>query len=149
MTSPLSHLDDQGRARMVNVGEKPPRRRSATAAGRLTCAPKTIALLRAGDVPKGDVIAVARIAGIQAAKRCSDLIPLCHLVPLHEAKVDFTLVDDAIEITATARTVHQTGVEMEALTAVSVAGLTLYDMLKAVDKGMRLEGIHLVAKEKA
>lgn len=148
MTSKLTHLDDQGQAHMVDVSEKPPLRRTAVATGTLHCAAATIARLRDDALPKGDVLAVARIAGIQAAKRCSDLIPLCHPVPLHKVAVDFEVGPDRIAIRASALTVHQTGIEMEALTAVSVAALTLYDMLKAVDKGMRIEGIYLVSKEK-
>ncbi len=148
MTSPLSHLDDEGQARMVDVSDKPALRRVATATGTLRCAPETLALLREQNTPKGDVLAAARIAGIQGAKRCADLIPLCHPVPLHKVTVDFEIGADHIGISATALTVHQTGVEMEALTAVSIAALTLYDMLKAVDKSMRVENIRLVSKEK-
>lgn len=148
MSDTFTHLDERGRARMVDVSEKPATRRTAVAAGRLRCLPKTLQLLRDEGLPKGDVLAVARVAGIQGAKRCSELIPLCHPVPLHKVEVDFEVRDDVIEITATALTVHQTGIEMEALTAVSVAALTLYDMMKAVDKSMRLEDIRLVSKEK-
>lgn len=133
---------------MVDVSGKPPVRRVAVAQGCLRCAPETIRILREGNAPKGDVLAVARIAGIQGAKRCSELIPLCHPVPLQKVSVDFSIEEDRIQIIATALTVDRTGIEMEALTAVSVAGLTLYDMLKAVDKGMSLEEIHLVSKEK-
>lgn len=148
MSDTFTHLDERGRARMVDVSEKPATRRTAVAAGRLRCLPKTLQLLRDEGLPKGDVLAVARVAGIQGAKRCSELIPLCHPVPLHKVEVNFEVRDDVIEITATALTVHQTGIEMEALTAVSVAALTLYDMMKAVDKSMRLEDIRLVSKEK-
>ena len=133
---------------MVDVSQKPPLVREAKAVGILRCAPETIARLREEDLPKGDVLAVARIAGIQGAKRCADLIPLCHPIPLHKAAVEFMVGEDRITITATTRTIHQTGVEMEALTAVSVAALTLYDMLKAIDKEMCIEGIRLLEKTK-
>lgn len=149
MTDKLSHLDDRGQARMVDVSAKLATRRLAVARGRITMAPETLALLRAGDTPKGDVLATARLAGIMAAKKTGDLIPLCHPLPLDAVNVDFRL-DDAlpgVEITATATITARTGVEMEALTAVSLAALTLYDMLKAVDKAMRIGDIRLVRKE--
>lgn len=134
---------------MVDVGCKPVQIRSATAAGRLTCRPETIAQLRAMALPKGDVLSVARVAGILAAKRTDELIPLCHSLPLDQVSVGFTIGEAAIEIQATARTSAKTGVEMEALTAVSVAALTLYDMMKAVDKTMAIEGIRVTEKVKS
>jgi cyclic pyranopterin phosphate synthase len=144
----FSHLDRRGAARMVDVGGKPVQSRRAVAVGRLVCARKTIRALKAQALPKGDVLAVARVAGIQAAKRTSELIPLCHPLPLHQVAVDFTVKADRIEIRAETATAGQTGVEMEALTAVSIAALTLYDMMKAVDKAMRIEGVTLQLKEK-
>lgn len=144
----FSHLDAEGQARMVNVGAKPVQRRRAVAEGRLLCAPATIRALKARALPKGDVLTVAQVAGIQAAKRTADLIPLCHPLPLCHVEVSFRVLRNAIVIHCTAETAAQTGVEMEALTGVSVAALTLYDMCKAVDKAMRLEGIHLVEKTK-
>jgi cyclic pyranopterin monophosphate synthase len=144
----FSHLDSTGEARMVDVGAKPVVRREAVASGVLRCAPETIAALREQAMPKGDALAVARVAGIQAAKRTDSLIPLCHSLPLDRVSVDFEIGTDRIAITATAATSAKTGVEMEALTAVSVAGLTLYDMLKAVDKGMVLGEIQLLQKTK-
>jgi cyclic pyranopterin phosphate synthase len=133
---------------MVNVGAKPAQHRRAVAAGTLVCARRTIRALKAAALPKGDVLAVARVAGIQAAKRTSELIPLCHLLPLHHVTVDFAVKVDRIEIRAEASTEGKTGVEMEALTAVAVAALTLYDMMKAVDKAMHIEGVTLLVKEK-
>ena len=144
----FSHLDSAGRARMVDVGAKPDSQRAAIAEGRLHCAPATIGLLRAQALPKGDVLTVAKIAGIQAAKATSTLIPLCHPLPLSGIDVDFTVHDDGIAIRATVRVTGKTGVEMEALTAVSVAALTIYDMCKAVDKGMSIGGIRVVEKRK-
>jgi cyclic pyranopterin phosphate synthase len=146
--SPFSHLDASGEASMVDVGEKPIVRREAVATGILHCAPPTIAALRSQALPKGDVLAVARIAAIQAAKRTDELIPLCHSLPLDRVGVDFEVGEDHITITATVSTSAKTGVEMEALTAVAVAGLTLYDMLKAVDKAMVLGEIQVVKKTK-
>ena len=144
----LSHLDDKGRARMVNVGHKPDTERVAVAKGEVHMRPETLALIREGALKKGDVIAVAEIAGVMAAKRTSDLIPLCHPLPLTQVTVEIALRDDlpGVEITATARTVAKTGVEMEALTAVSVAALTVYDMAKAAEKTMRITNIRLVRK---
>lgn len=133
---------------MVDVSAKPVQHRRAVAAGSLICARQTIRALKAQALPKGDVLAVARIAGIQAAKRTSELIPLCHPLPLHQVKVDFVVKAGRIDIRAEATTEGRTGVEMEALTAVSVAALTLYDMMKAVDKAMRIEGVTLLVKEK-
>ncbi len=144
----FSHLDKTGRARMVDVGAKPLQQRRAVAEGWLRCAPETINQLRARALPKGDVLAVAQIAGIQAAKRTAELIPLCHPLALDVVEVGFALESDRIGIRAVAAITARTGIEMEALTAVSVAALTLYDMCKAVDKGMVIEGIRLVEKTK-
>lgn len=144
----LSHLDADGHARMVDVSAKAETLREATARGRVLMLPATLALIVDGQMPKGDVLAVARVAGIMAAKRTPDLIPLCH--PIQIAGVEVVLTPDpassTIEIEATVRTTGQTGVEMEALTAVSVAALTVYDMCKAVERGMRIEAVRLVAK---
>jgi len=149
MTSPLTHLDAQGAARMVDVGAKPETERSATAKGRVVMAPATLALITSGQVPKGDVFAVARIAGILAAKRTADLIPLCHPLPLTSVEVHLAPGPDgsSVEIEATAKLQGRTGVEMEALTAVSMAALTLYDMCKAADRSMRIEAVRLTAKD--
>lgn len=144
----FSHLDEKGQARMVDVGSKDIIRRTATAKGMIALAPKTLESIQHGKVPKGDVLSVARIAGIQAAKRTDELIPLCHSLPLDVLDIEFEFKDEGIEITAIAKCSARTGVEMEALTAVSVAALTIYDMCKAVDKEMRIGGIHLVRKEK-
>ncbi len=144
----FSHLDERGNAKMVNVGEKPIQRRRAVAAARLVCQPATIRALKNRALPKGDVLTVANVAGIQAAKRTGDLIPLCHPLALCHVEVSFKLKRDAIEIFCTAETNAQTGVEMEALTGASVAALTLYDMCKAVDKTMRIEGVRVVEKIK-
>ncbi|WP_167758848.1 cyclic pyranopterin monophosphate synthase MoaC [Thermaerobacter sp. FW80] len=141
-----THLDAAGRAQMVDTSGKAVTVREAVARGRVRMAPTTLARLRAGDVPKGDVWAVARVAGILAAKETGRLIPLCHPLPLDTVAVDFRLTQDAVEIQATVRTAARTGVEMEALTAVAVAALTLVDMGKALDKGMVVEGIRLVRK---
>ena len=142
----LSHLDADGRARMVDVGDKAITRRTAVATGTFTTTRDVIALIRADDLPKADVLATARIAGIQGAKRTSELIPLCHPLPLSSITVDFELGDDRVVITATARTTGRTGVEMEALTAVAVAGLTLHDMTKAVDPHSVLGDIRVTSK---
>ena len=142
----LTHLDESGAARMVDVSDKPATVRQATAGGRITMSSGALAAIREGTTKKGDVIAVARIAGIMAAKRTSDLIPLCHPIALSSVTVDFDLSDTSISATATARTTGPTGVEMEALTAVSVALLTLYDMAKALDRGMVIGDIRLLAK---
>ena len=133
---------------MVNVGHKPVQRRRAVAEGKLVCAPGTIRALKKNALPKGDVLTVAQIAGIQAAKRTAELIPLCHPLPLNHVQINFRVRATAIEIVCTAETNAPTGVEMEALTGVSVAALALYDMCKAVDKKMRIEGIRLVKKVK-
>jgi cyclic pyranopterin phosphate synthase len=149
MKKTFSHLNADGRARMVNVGAKPVQRRRAVAEGRLVCAPATIRALKKNALPKGDVLTVAQIAGIQAAKRTSELIPLCHPLALNHVAVDFRVRRDAVEIFCTAETSAQTGVEMEALTGVSAAALTLFDMCKAVDKTMRIENVRVVEKTKA
>jgi cyclic pyranopterin phosphate synthase len=142
----LTHIDEHGAARMVDVGSKPATERRAVARGLLRVSKETLALVRDGRTPKGDVLATARIAGITAAKRTSDLIPLTHPLPLTHASVDLSFEPNGIAIQATVATTAQTGVEMEALTAVAVAGLTLYDMLKAIERGARLTDIRLVAK---
>jgi len=147
-TPRLSHVDEHGNARMVDVSAKDVTSREATASGRVVMQPSTLAMIVEGRAPKGDVLATARIAGIMAAKRTHELIPLCHPLPVSGVVVDLTPSEtgDAIEIQATVRVTGQTGVEMEALTAVSVAALTVYDMCKAVERGMRIEGIQLLAK---
>lgn len=145
----FSHLNPQGHASMVNVGTKPVQRRRAVAAGKIVCAPATLRALKKQALPKGDVLTVAQIAGIQAAKRTAELIPLCHPLPLCHVSVEFQLERDGIAICCTTETTAQTGVEMEALTGVSVAALTLYDMCKAVDKTMRIENIRVLEKLKA
>jgi cyclic pyranopterin phosphate synthase len=145
----FSHLDADGRARMVDIGHKPVQARTALAEGMVHCAPETVAALRDRTLPKGDVLTVAKIAGIQAAKRTDELIPLCHSLPLDGVEMRFTLRDGGVFIEAEARTQARTGVEMEALTAVCVAALTLYDMCKAVDKGMIIGEVRLVQKTKA
>ena len=144
----LTHLDEEGRVRMVDVGDKPDTERVAIARGEVTMRPETLRLIADKGVPKGDVLAVAQVAGIMAAKRTPDLIPLCHPVLLTKVDVEFRIDEEApgIEITATARSRGKTGVEMEALTAVSVAALTIYDMAKAVEKTMRIGDIRLVRK---
>ena len=144
----FSHLDARGNARMVNVGAKPEQRRRAVATARLVCQAATIRALKQHALPKGDVLTVAQIAGIQAAKRTADLIPLCHPLPLTHVEVDFRLKRNTIEITCAAETTAQTGVEMEALTGASLAALTLYDMCKAVDKTMIIENIRVLEKIK-
>ena len=144
----LTHLDEQGRARMVDVGSKAVTSREAVAQGYVSIQPETARLIREGLMKKGDVLTVAQLAGIMGAKKTSELIPLCHPLPLDKVSVDLELDENRqrINITATASTSARTGVEMEALTAVSVAALTLYDMCKAVDRGIRIEGIRLVRK---
>jgi cyclic pyranopterin phosphate synthase len=142
----LSHVDSQGDVRMVDVGAKPLSRRSARAVARVRMAPETTARLRA--LPKGDALATARLAGIMAAKRTSDLIPLCHPLPLTHVDVELRVGDGEVDIEATASTTAQTGVEMEALVAASLAALTLYDMAKAIDKGMVVESVRLAEKTK-
>ncbi len=142
----LTHLDDTGAARMVDIAGKPVTARQATAEGSISMSPEALAAIRNGTAKKGDVLAVARVAGILAAKKTSDLIPLCHPIALSSVTIDFTLDVDTILATCTARTTNATGVEMEALTAVSVALLTVYDMAKAIDRGMTISGIRLLAK---
>ena len=146
--SRLTHLDDQGRAAMVDVSPKEETARTATAKGTITMAPETLALIQSGGIPKGDVLTVARLAGIMAAKRTPDLIPLCHPLMLSSVKVELTPDSErnAVDITATCKLSGKTGVEMEALTAVSVAALTVYDMCKAVDRSMRIGDIRLTHK---
>lgn len=146
--SPLTHFDAQGQAHMVDVGDKAHTARVARAAGSITMQPATFALVRDGNAKKGDVLGVARIAGIQASKRTSDLIPLCHPIALTKVSVEFTLDEATSRVLCevTARTTGQTGVEMEALTATSVALLTIYDMCKAVDRGMHIGDIRLLEK---
>lgn len=148
MTGKLTHLDDSGAARMVDVSDKEVSDRTATARGSVLMAPATLKLVAEGAMKKGDVLSVARLAGIMAAKRASDLIPLCHPLPLNgiDVKLDCDSARGAVDIEATCRVRARTGVEMEALTAVSVAALTVYDMCKAVDRGMRLSEIRLVRK---
>ena len=148
MSDQLTHLDEQGRARMVDVGMKPDSERIAVAGGSVFMQPETLRLIREGALKKGDVLTIARIAGIMAAKRTSELIPLCHPIALTQIEVEIKLdeTNSAAHITATARTIGKTGVEMEALTAVSVAALTIYDMAKAVDRSMRLSDIRLLEK---
>ena len=143
----LSHVDDDGAARMVDVSAKPATVRAATAVGSVDTTAEVIGLIATGGLPKGDALATARIAGILAAKRTSDLIPLCHPLALSGIDVDFAVGEDRVEITASVRTTDRTGVEMEALTAVSVAALTVYDMIKAVDPGARIDAIRVVRKE--
>ncbi len=144
---PLTHLDAAGAARMVDVTAKTPTVRTATAAGRVLCAPETVALLRDGAVPKGDVLAVARIAGIAAAKKTPELLPLAHVIGVHGAVVDLTIVDAGVDIVATVRTADRTGVEMEALTAVAVAALNVVDMIKGRDRSAHIADVRLLAKE--
>ena len=142
----LTHLDSAGAARMVDVSGKPVSAREATATGRVLCSTAVIALLRGEGMPKGDALAVARIAGIQAAKRTPDLVPLAHPVAVHAVEVDLQVVDDGVEIRATVRTADRTGVEMEALTCVAVAGLALIDMIKAVDRQAEITRVRVIAK---
>ena len=142
----LTHVDAKGAARMVDVGAKAVTERRAGARGLLRVSPETMALVRDGGTPKGDVLAAARLAGIMAAKKTSELIPLTHPLPITHATVELTLEREGIAIEATVATTAQTGVEMEALTAVSIAGLTLYDMLKSVERGARLTDVRLIEK---
>ncbi len=148
MAAELSHLDALGRAAMVDVGAKPETERSATARARVRMEAGTLATLMGGTAPKGDVLAAARIAGIMAAKRTAELIPLCHPLPLASVSIDLSPDPDgpAVEIAATVTTMGRTGVEMEAMTAVAVAALTIYDMLKSADRGMRIEDLRLTHK---
>lgn len=144
----LSHIDESGEARMVDVGAKDITERVAVAKGRVLMQPETLKLIRDGGFEKGDVLGVARLAGVMAAKRTSDLIPLCHPIPLTQVTVDLAELEsgEGIEITTTARATWKTGVEMEALTAATVAGLTIYDMCKAVDRGMKIDAVRVVKK---
>ncbi|WP_214416641.1 cyclic pyranopterin monophosphate synthase MoaC [Sphaerisporangium fuscum] len=144
--SELTHIDESGAARMVDVSAKEVGVRTARATGRVLLSAEAVAILRSGEVPKGDAIGVARIAGIQGAKRTPDLIPLCHPIALHGVKVDIAVVDTGVEITARVKTADRTGVEMEALTAVSVAGLAMIDMIKAVDPAAVLTDIRVEEK---
>ena len=148
MSSDLTHLNERGRARMVDVSEKADTVRIATARGRVLMRRETLELIRTGGVKKGDVLAIAQVAGVMGAKKTSDFIPLCHPLPITGVDLSFELDDEAsaVEITASARVVGKTGVEMEALSAVSVAALTVYDMCKAVDKDMVIDQIRLVHK---
>lgn len=147
MTAKLTHFDEAGRAAMVDVSAKAETARTAVARGRIVMAPETLALIQAGQVGKGDVLGVARLAGIMAAKRTADLIPLCHPLMLSKVAVDLAPAPpDALEIEAMVKVTGQTGVEMEALTAVTVAALTVYDMCKAADRSMRIEAVRLVHK---
>lgn len=146
--SSLTHLDPAGKASMVDISDKPPCLREAIAEGRILMQAETLRLIQDNGLKKGDVLAVARIAGIQAAKQTQHLIPLCHQIPLSKVGVDFEILATGIHITATVKTTAATGVEMEALTAVSIAALTLYDMCKAVDKQMQITDIRLLSKTK-
>jgi cyclic pyranopterin monophosphate synthase len=146
MADRLTHVDESGAARMVDVSGKDPTAREAVAAGRVLVSPEVVALLRGAGVPKGDTLAVARLAGIMGAKQTSTLIPLCHPLALSSVSVDLTVTDDAVEMTATVRTTDRTGVEMEALTAVAVAGLTVIDMVKAVDKRAVVTEVRVLRK---
>ncbi len=149
MTGSLTHIDARGNAAMVDVTEKPVTDRTAVARGRVVMRPETLALIERGDAKKGDVLGVARLAGIMAAKRTAELIPLCHPLPISSVAVELELdrTASAVEISATVRTTGRTGVEMEALTAASIAALTIYDMCKAVDRGMRVEALRVVRKD--
>jgi cyclic pyranopterin phosphate synthase len=142
----LTHVDETGAARIVDVSGKDVTARTATASGRVLVSAEVVALLRDGTVPKGDALAVARIAGIQAAKRTPDLVPLCHPLAVPGVDVDLTVEDDGVRIVATVRTADRTGVEMEALTSVAVAGLTLVDMVKAVDRGATITDVRVERK---
>jgi cyclic pyranopterin phosphate synthase len=143
----LTHVDETGAARMVDVSAKDVTARVAVAAGRVATTAEVVALLRGTGVPKGDALAVARLAGIMGAKRTPDLIPLCHPIGLHGVTVDLTVTDTGVDVVATARTADRTGVEMEALTAVATAGLTLIDMIKAVDPAASIEAVRVLRKE--
>ena len=148
MSEKLSHTDEQGRARMVDVGHKPEQTRVARASGFISLNAETVSLVKDNNMKKGDVLTVAEIAGIQAAKRTADLIPLCHTLRLTKVSVDASLVENGVKVISEVKCIGQTGVEMEALTAVSMALLTVYDMCKAADKGMQLSDIKLLSKEK-
>jgi cyclic pyranopterin phosphate synthase len=145
--SDLSHIDASGNAHMVDVADREVTTRTATTVGRVLLSEKVVTLLRDGAVPKGDVLATARIAGIMATKRNPELIPLCHPIAVHGVSVDLVVVDDGVEITATVKTADRTGVEMEALTAVAVAGLTVIDMVKAIDPGATINDVKMIHKD--
>ena len=144
--SEFTHINAEGRAKMVDVGEKAITNLTAIARGEILMHPDTVEKIKEGSMKKGDVIGVAQVAGITGAKRTSDLIPMCHNIFISGCDMDFTVKEDRIEITATLSTTGQTGIEMEALTAVSIAALTIYDMCKAVDKGMKIQNIRLIKK---
>lgn len=146
MTGKLTHIDDDGAARMVDVSAKAETKREAVAEGRILIAAAALDAIRAGSVKKGDVLAVARVAGIMAAKKTADLIPLCHPLPISGVTLDLDIEEGGIRATARVVTTYTTGIEMEAMTAVSVALLTVYDMAKALDRGMRIEGVRLLSK---
>ena len=146
MTEKLSHIDDSGAACMVDVSAKPRIRRTATATGKIALAPATLKLIADGMLKKGDCLAAARIAGISAAKKTADLIPLCHNIEIENVAIDLHIGEDGIDIESTTACTGKTGIEMEALTAVSVAALTIYDMCKAIDRGMRIQGVELLRK---
>ncbi|QTX03865.1 cyclic pyranopterin monophosphate synthase MoaC [Agromyces archimandritae] len=146
MSDAFTHLDSDGHARMVDVTEKTPTVRTASARAFVRCSPEVVAALRTGDVPKGDVLAVARIAGIQAAKKTPELLPLAHVIGVHGAAVDLDLGDAGLAITATVRTADRTGVEMEALTAASVAALAVVDMVKGIDRGVEIAHVRIESK---
>jgi cyclic pyranopterin phosphate synthase len=149
MGSKLTHIDEQGQVHMVDVGDKPPVRRVAVAEGFFLARAETLDMVIAGAVPKGEALATARVAGIQAAKQCDRLIPLCHSLPVDAVQIEFERCDpERLRVEATVSTTARTGVEMEALTAVAVAALTLYDMTKAVDRALQVDGIRLVEKRK-
>lgn len=143
---PFTHLDSSGHARMVDVTGKTPTVREATAAGFVRCGSQVIAALRDGTAPKGDILAVSRIAGIQGAKKTADLLPLAHVIGVHGVVVDLEIEETGVAITATVRTADRTGVEMEALTAVSIAALSVIDMVKGIDKSVQIENVRLIAK---
>lgn len=147
MTQPFTHLDGSGHARMVDVTAKEPTIRAATAAASVAISSEVVSLLRSGSVPKGDVLAVARIAGIQAAKRTPDLLPLAHVIGVHGCVIDLEIVETGVEIVATVRTADRTGVEMEALTAASVAALNVIDMIKGMDRSAQIKAVKLLGKE--
>jgi cyclic pyranopterin phosphate synthase len=144
---PLSHFDAQGQAVMVDVSEKPETSRTATAAARITMQPETLATILSGTAAKGDVLGTARLAGIMAAKRTADLIPLCHPLPISAVTIDLTPAEDGIDIAATVRTTGRTGVEMEALTAAAITALTIYDMCKAIDRAMQVQSLRVIHKD--
>jgi cyclic pyranopterin phosphate synthase len=146
MSKSLTHIDDDGNARMVDVGAKPETQRLAAASGRIRMDASALAAIRAGDAPKGDVLSTARIAGIMAAKRTGDLIPMCHPLGIDAVNIDFAFEVDAVRATATASLTGKTGIEMEAITAVTIALVTVYDMAKALDKAMVIEDVRLIEK---